>query len=278
MIRSERARFMRIFSFENVGRNGQFALASAKDPLGEHRANLPLRPTPVFIRLPVNLQTDLHLPRIVDLISHDSELVVVQVGVAGTEYSPIEQVEDLPAEIQTLILAEGEALGDADVLTEGRKGADLRVEARRVTKGVGLRRENGAVQKSVAGRIELVANDRGPPVVVARDCRARLAVKYRQGIVACDCDRKAARVSLDGSDTPAAQNVRDKTVLEPAPPTAERQLVERVQLEDMGLVELPDGFFRPAIVLILGASPGEVRVRVGQDLRECVVPLKQQPA
>src|SRR5262245_31919777 len=223
-----------------------------------------------LILLPVNLQADLHLPRVVDLVVHDSERIVIQVGVTCAEHRSVEQIEDLPAEIEALVLAETEALGDADVLIERREGADFRVVARRVPKGIGLRRESGAVQEAVAGRIELIAKERRPPVLVSRDGRARLAVEDRQRVVARDGYGETARVSLDGADSPAAQNVRDKTVLEPAPPAAERQFVERVQLEDVGLVELPDGFFGPAIVLILRAGPGEVRVRIGDDLGERV--------
>ncbi|MGH9849696.1 MAG: hypothetical protein ACREBD_07535 [Blastocatellia bacterium] len=61
-------------------------------------------------QLPVNLQPDLHLARIVDLVGHDSERIAVEVRAARAEDRPVEQVEDFPAKIRSPVFAEAEAL------------------------------------------------------------------------------------------------------------------------------------------------------------------------
>src|SRR5262245_59640753 len=58
--------------------------------------------------LPINLQADLHLARVIDLIGHHPERVVVQVVIARAEDRPVEQVEDFPAEIQPEVFSEAE--------------------------------------------------------------------------------------------------------------------------------------------------------------------------
>ncbi len=48
-------------------------------------------------QLPVNLQPNLHLARIVDLIGHDAKRVAVQVRTARAKHRPVEKVENFPA-------------------------------------------------------------------------------------------------------------------------------------------------------------------------------------
>ena len=80
--------------------------------------------------------------------------------------------------------------------------------------------------------------------VVCVDQGTRDAVEDGQGVVACERDGETAVVDLDAGEAPAADNHAEGPGTQPALSLPERQVVERGELEGVGLIVLADAIFR----------------------------------
>src|SRR5262249_46228620 len=139
--------------------------------------------------------------------------------------------------------------------------------------------ERSSVQEQVDRGIKLIALNRWAPVVIACDCGTGRAVEEKaEWVVALQGYRKAAQIRLNGTDSPASDNVRGHAAAaHPTSTTSPGKFVHSAELHGVGLVELTNGLLGAAVVLILRSPVAcVVRVRVGKKLRERVIPLKGQ--
>src|SRR6516225_2317944 len=110
--------------------------------------------------LPVQLQGELHAPRIVQDVAvtrQAAKVVVLQSLRARAEPYPVEDVESFPAEIKPELLVQGERLSHRDVLVVAGKVAQLRIVTGHVAEAVLRLRaeERRRLEEAVGLRIEL---------------------------------------------------------------------------------------------------------------------------
>src|SRR6516225_1348472 len=133
--------------------------------------------------LPVQLQGELHAPRIVQDVAvtrQAAKVVVLQSLRARAEPYPVEDVESFPAEIKPELLVQGERLSHRDVLVVAGKVAQLRI----VTGHVGVRTGYGqnwyieqrlARQARASPEVSTKRSSRGPNMLFAGCGFGRLA-------------------------------------------------------------------------------------------------------
>src|SRR5688572_10306074 len=90
----------------------------------------------------VQLQTELHAPRLIELALHAAEVRVLNVGASRRRAEPVQRVEHLPAEIDPRVFADREGFREGEILVEVERLPHFRIVTGRVARPVrGLRAE-----------------------------------------------------------------------------------------------------------------------------------------
>src|SRR5207253_1105075 len=99
--------------------------------------------------------------------------------------------------------------------------------------------------------------------------------EYTQWGIAGQRERESAGVYLDAADAPSAQHARRESMVQPALTGPERQVIQSIHLERVGLIELADRFLQASVALVLREPAVRViSIGVSEYLRESVAPLE----